>query len=123
VLTEAEHAAAKRYQTILGLDDWFIVYRVVSERLPGAMATSLARPDYREAVITVSLAAIEESKANGFEESVKRLLLHELCEVVVEECFRDVDTSIMDCDRMMRGRDIMADKLRRIVERMEGERA
>ena len=117
MLTEAEHAAAKRYQTILGLDDWFIVYRVVSERLPGAMATSLARPDYREAVITVSLAAIEESKANGFEESVTRLLLHELCEVVVEECFRDVDTSLADSAALLRARDLVADSIRRIVER------
>ena len=117
-LSVEQELYANSMKRLLGLDDWEIVYQLIDDKLGDALAQELSRPDYREAVITISLPALRESQAKGFADSVERLLLHELCEVKVEECFRDVDTSLADSAALLRARDLVADSIRRIVERV-----
>lgn len=118
LLTAAQYASAEYYKQLLGLGDWDIHY-IVSCESASELANVVTRPDYREAVICISLKELSEICKQGFNESVESLILHELGEIFVAECMDHLPDCVTDTDEMLRARDRIADKLRRTVRRME----
>lgn len=118
VLTIEEAMYAEFVQGVVGLDDWDIRYRTESSGGADCYAEVHTRPDYHEAVITLYTNSIEESRELGFGETIERLILHEMCEIAVEVEMEPLPPEARDDDLMMRVRDRLADRMRRIVERM-----
>lgn len=117
-LTSDQAAYAEFVQSVVGLDDWDIRYKFVEAGPGDCYAEVHTRPDYHEAVITLYTNDIAESRGLGFGESIERIVLHELCEIVVEWEMEPMPQEARDEELMMRVRDRLADRIRRIVERM-----
>lgn len=79
------------------------------------------QPRFCEAVITVYADEIAHRRKRFPGENEWRVIEHEMGEIVVAECCDFLPEHITESDDFMRFRDIMADRIRRIVSRALAE--
>jgi hypothetical protein len=111
-------AFADRIQALFGLGDWRIFYRVHREKRSENLGEVDTRLEYKTAVVEIHPRELANEDRAGMPWTQERLIIHELAEIVVEECLSALPECLREIDPMMKARDEIADRLTRITERL-----
>lgn len=97
---------------VLNLQDWDITCRLSQSNKSDCLGKADIEQEYKRAIITLYPLVI---KRHGNGENPFRVLVHELCEVVMAEHLNTMHPSRRFTDEMMEYRDRCAEHLTRIV--------